>query len=209
MKTYSLKSAEYIKSLFIDYTLSKNPNVIIGNEIMYGTGRRLVDLILLKDNRITAVEVKSDSDNLKRIKEQITEYKKIFNFVVLIITRKHLENILEITSNDIGIYLITEDLLIQLIRLPRLQKMTDKREILYSINSRYLKKLSDPLTKKLHSDEIRKYFEKKRLSDLNSLLFCYLQNKISSNFRLFILERGEKTHIEDLSILSTSQNLIE
>ena len=209
MKTYSLNSAEYIKSIFIDFTLSRNPNVIIGNEIMYGTGRRLVDLILLKDNRITAVEVKSDSDNLKRIKEQITEYKKIFNFVVLIITRKHMENILEITSKDIGIYLITEDFLIQPIRLPHLQKMTDKREVLYSINSRYLKNLGEPLTKNLHSDEIRTYFEKKRLTYLNTLLFCYLQNKISSNFRLFILERGEKTHIEDLSILSSSQNLIE
>jgi len=209
MKTYNLNSAEYIKSIFIDFTLITNPNVIIGNEIMYGTGRRLVDLILLNDKRITAVEIKSDSDNLKRIKEQITEYKKIFNFVVLIITRKHLENILEITSKDIGIYLITEDFLIQLIRLPHLQKMIVKREILYSINSRYLKNLGEPLTKSLHSDEIRKYFEKKKLTYLNTLLFFYLENKISSNFRLFILERGEKTHIEDLSILSTSQNLIE
>lgn len=209
MKTYNLNSADYIKSIFIDFTISKDPNVIIGNEIMYGTGRRLVDLIVLKDNKITAIEIKSDSDNLKRIQEQIKEYKKIFNFVVLIITRKHLENILEITSKDIGIYLITEDFLIQLIRLPQLQKKTDKREVLYSINSRYLKKMGEPLTKRLHSDEIRRCFEKKSLSYLNSLLFCYLQNKISSNFRIFISERGEQTHIEDLSTLSSSQNIIE
>lgn len=52
---------------------------------MYGVKRKVVDLVVLKDDKIIAVEIKSDSDNLKRLEEQILEYKKIFDYVLTIV----------------------------------------------------------------------------------------------------------------------------
>jgi hypothetical protein len=209
MKNYRLNSADFIKGIVIDYMLQFNHDILIGNEIMYGTERRLVDLVLLKKKRITAIEIKSDMDNLKRIHEQIKEYRKIFDYVVLVITQKHLNKIMEVTSNDIGIYLVNEDTSIKIIRPPHLQKEIEKHEILYSINSRYLKKISDSLQKSLSADEIRRLFEGKTLSCLQKIFYNYLEQKISPNYKFFLTERGSITHIEDLGILSSSRNLIE
>lgn len=68
------------------FLLSKGENLIIGNEFMYGIKRKVVDLVVLKNDKIIAVEIKSNSDNLKRLEEQILEYKKIFDYVLIVAT---------------------------------------------------------------------------------------------------------------------------
>ena len=109
MKQYGLNSAEYIKCLFIDYLLSKDEDSIIGNEFMYGIKRKLVDLVVLKKHKTIAVEVKSNNDNLIRLEEQIKEYKKIFDYVLIVTTEKHKNNVIGTVSDDIGIYIVQDD----------------------------------------------------------------------------------------------------
>lgn len=208
MKTYGLNSAEYIKCQFIDFLLSKDEDLIIGNELMYGTERRLVDLVVLHNRRITAIEVKSDNDNLKRIYEQIAEYKKIFNYVIIVTTPKYQDRILNIVSKDIGIYTIKQDLSIVKIRPPHLQKKRIKIEMLYSINSTYLRKKGNYSSKKYNADNIRLLYARKRISYIQEILFEYWNSKFKEKFNLFLSERGKQTHIEDLSVLS-SPNQIE
>ena len=77
---------------------------------MYGIKRKLVDLVVLKKNRTFAVEIKSNNDNLIRLEEQIREYKKIFDYVLIVTTEKHKNNIIEKVSDDIGIYVVQNDL---------------------------------------------------------------------------------------------------
>lgn len=204
MKEYGLNSAEYIKCLFIDYLLSQENKIIIGNELMYGIKRKLTDLIVLKNNKSIAIEIKSEHDNLQRINEQIIEYKKIFNYVIIVTTNKHKKKIVESMASDIGIYIINKDLSISLFRKPLIQKNKDKTEMLYSINARYLMKLSNYPLKKYNADEIRWIYAKKRISFIEEILFEYWANKYQTRFELFIRERGIQTHIEDLSILSSS-----
>ena len=105
MELFGLNSAEYIKCKFIDFMLSKNYELIIGNELMYGIKRKLVDLVVLKNNKIFAIEIKSNNDNLNRLKEQIEEYKKVFNYVLIVTTEKYKDRILNTVSSDIGIIL--------------------------------------------------------------------------------------------------------
>ena len=204
MKQYGLNSAEYIKCLFIDYLLSKNSQQVIGNEFMYGIKRKLVDLIVLKKNRTIAVEIKSNHDNLIRLDEQINEYKKIFDYLLIVTTEKHKNSILEKASDDIGIYIIQEDLSIIKFRNPSIQKRKDKKELLYSINARYLCKIGNYSYGKYNTDEVRRLFAKKRISYIQEILFTYLHEKYNNKFNLFIKERGTNTHIEDLCILSSS-----
>jgi hypothetical protein len=204
MKQYGLNSAEYIKCLFIDYLLSKNNEQVIGNEFMYGIKRKLVDLIVLKKNRTIAVEIKSNNDNLNRLEEQVKEYKKIFDYLLIVTTEKHKNNILEKVSDDIGIYIIQDDLSIIKLRKPSIQKSKDKKELLYSINARYLCKIGNYSYSKYNTDEVRGLFAKKRISYIQDILFTYLYEKYNNKFSLFINERGINTHIEDLCLLSSS-----
>ena len=204
MKQYGLNSAEYIKCLFIDYLLYKKENQIIGNEFMYGLKRKVVDLVVLKKNRTFAVEIKSSNDNLIRLEEQIREYKKVFDYVLIVTTEKHKTNIIEKTSDDIGIYIVKDDLSIIKFRNPSIQKNKDKIELLYSVNARYLCKIGNYSYGKYNSDELRSLFAKKRISYIQEILFTYLYEKYNNKFNLFISERGVNTHIEDLCILSSS-----
>lgn len=204
MKQYGLNSAEYIKCLFIDYLLSKDEDSIIGNEFMYGIKRKLVDLVVLKKHKTIAVEVKSNNDNLIRLEEQIKEYKKIFDYVLIVTTEKHKNNVIGTVSDDIGIYIVQDDSSIIKIRNPWKQKSKDKIELLYSVNTRYLCKVGNYSYGKYNADELRGLFVKKRISYIQEILFTYLYEKYNKKFNLFISERGVNTHIEDLCILSSS-----
>lgn len=204
MKKYGLQSAEYIKCLFIDYLLSRSKELIIGNELMYGIKRKVVDLVVLQNKKIIAVEIKSDSDNLSRLEEQISEYKKIFDYVLIITTEKHVSRISEIVPSEIGIYVFKENLLMKKFRNPRIQRSKDKVEMLYSINAKYLCKLEGLTLSKYDTDEIRLKYAKRRTSSIQEILLMYLTQKYKERFTLFMNERGLLTHIEDLSLLSSS-----
>ncbi len=204
MKKYGLQSAEYIKCLFIDYLLSRSKELIIGNELMYGIKRKVVDLVVLQNKKIIAVEIKSDSDNLSRLEEQISEYKKIFDYVLIITTEKHASRISEIVPSEIGIYVFKENLLMKKFRNPRIQRNKDKVEMLYSINAKYLCKLEGLTLSKYDTDEIRLKYAKRRTSSIQEILLMYLTQKYKERFTLFMNERGLLTHIEDLSLLSSS-----
>ena len=204
MKLFGLNSAEYIKCKFIDFMLSKNYELIIGNELMYGIKRKLVDLVVLKNNKIFAIEIKSNNDNLNRLKEQIEEYKKVFNYVLIVTTEKYKDRILNTVSSDIGIYIIRADFSLHKIRSPRIQNDRNKIEILYSINARFLSKIGNYSIQKYNADEIRLLYAKKRISYIQEILLTYLTEKYKDKFNLFMRDRGIQTHIEDLEILSSS-----
>lgn len=204
MKKYGLNSAEYIKCLFIDFLLSKGENLIIGNEFMYGIKRKVVDLVVLKNDNIIAVEIKSNSDNLKRLEEQILEYKKIFDYVLIVATEKHINKICEVTSSSIGVYVIKNNLVINKIRSPHIQRNKDKTEMLFSINAKYLCKLNHYNLRNYNADEVRNMYKKRRISNIQEILRKYIIKKYKERYCLFINERGVQTHIEDLCILSSS-----
>lgn len=204
MKSFGLNSAEYIKCKFIDFMLSKNYELIIGNELMYGIKRKLADLIVLKNNKIFAIEIKSNNDNLSRLKEQIEEYKKVFNYVLIVTTEKFKNRILNTVSSDIGIYIIEADFSLHKVRSPRIQNDRNKIEILYSINAKFLSKIGKYSLQKYNADEIRLLYAKKRISYIQEILLTYLTEKYKDRFDLFMKDRGIQTHIEDLEILSSS-----
>lgn len=204
MRQYGLNSADYIKCLFIDYLLSNKNEFVIGNELMYGIKRKVVDLVVLQNKKIIAVEIKSDNDNLNRLNDQISEYRKIFDYVLIVTTEKHIDQISKIAPLGVGIYLFKENLSLKIFRNPRIQRNKDKNEMLYSINAKYLSKLEGISLSKCNADEIRQRYAKKRISCIQEILLMYLTQKYKEKFTLFMNERGLLTHIEDLSILSSS-----
>jgi hypothetical protein len=196
-------SAEDIKSQMIDFLITDFPNdLFIGNEVMYGTKRQLIDLLVLNKNRLIAIEIKADNDDLRRIQEQVNESKKIFDYIIVCTTITHLEKTKQLLPNDIGIYSINEQN-IEIIRKPKMQKKLDKAEMLFSINSNFLRKGLPSTTCNINSDEVREHYSKTSITKIHTLLVDYLQIKIQPKFELFLKNRGEYTHIEDISLLSS------
>ena len=150
-------AAEQIKALVIDWLINKYSNVIIGNELMYGTSRKMVDLLAIVDNKTIAFEIKSSTDTLTRLPEQINEYKKVFDEINVVSTASHITGIKRIITPLIGLYTIEQE-------LKELQKAkenckTKKLEMLYSISSSYLKKVF-PHYRNLNSDILRQKISK-------------------------------------------------
>ena len=206
MKGQNVLSAECIKSQLIDFLMTDfSSDLFIGNEVMYGTKRKLVDLLILNKNQLTAIEIKADNDDMRRMQEQVNESRKIFDYIIVCTTIAHLEKTKQLLSKDIdiGIYVVNEQN-IETIRKPKKQRKLDKKEMLFSINSNFLRKKLSLSAGNINSDEVRQHYIKKSMSNIHNLFIDYLQKKIQSKFNLFLLNRGEFTHIDDIPLLSSS-----
>ena len=163
-------SAETIKALVIDWLIASHNDIVIGNEVMYGTTRKVVDLLAIINNEIIAIEIKSASDNLNRLSEQIQEYRKIFDRVIIVSSPSHKDGIQSITNKEIGLYII--DKTITKVHSSRPNRHQNKIEMLFSISSNFLKKIY-PQYKRLNSNEIRAKLSKKKKSDIHQLLILF------------------------------------
>ncbi|NMA73847.1 MAG: sce7726 family protein [Bacteroidales bacterium] len=206
----NMHSAEYIKTKVIDFfiELLGKEKIILGNEVMYGTTRKVVDLLLLTNDSLTAIEIKSENDNLLRLKEQLFEYHKNFNKIILCITEKHLTQIKKNIDKNVGILLYKEDS-IQVIKNPIIRKKLDKKEILHSIPSVYLKQISEKKINALNSDEVRAYYSSKPLYQIQKEYYRYMASRLQENYNLFISERGSVSHIDDIPLLSLRSTIID
>ncbi len=198
-------SAETIKALVIDWLIASQNDIIIGNEVMYGTKRKVVDLLAITNNKTIAIEIKSASDNLNRLLEQVQEYNKIFDKVLIVSSPSHKQGIKSIIGKGVGLYIIDKKM--TKVLTPLINHKQDKLEMLYSVSSIYLKK-QYPQYKSLNSDEIRQQLMKEKKSVVHQLLLSFYQERISERFHFFINERGQHTLIDDIPTLS-SLNRIE
>jgi hypothetical protein len=204
MNKQNIMSAEFIKSQLIDFLMIDfSDKTIIGNEVMYGSKRKLVDLLILKNNTLTAIEIKAGNDDLRRITEQVEEYRKIFDYIIICTVAVHLGKIISLLSDDIGIYCINEQN-IEVVRKPKKQGKLDKSEMLFTINSNFLKKNLSPKINFENSDEVRKHYVKESRKKIHNTLVDYLYEKIEPKFNLFLEHRGVHTLIDDISLLSSS-----
>ena len=193
-------SAENIKALVIDWLLNRHTNILIGNEVMYGSKRKVVDLLAIIDGKTIAIEIKSASDNLTRLPEQIEEYNRIFDKVVIVAAPPHISGISCIINKGVGLYSLGKT--IKRIQTPLMNHKLDKLEMLNSISSAFLKKLY-PQHKNLNENEISLILSKEKKAVIHQLLISFYQNRLSERFSLFLSERGIQTLVDDIPTLST------
>ncbi len=196
-----LSSAEHIKALMVDYFLKSSQSVIIGNEIVYGIEQRMVDLVLLENPHITAVEIKAKNDSFRRLPEQLSECQKIFSYVYMVVTANHLAKALNEVPKDIGLYLVNENENIVIIREAKLQKKASKQDLLATINASFLK-ARYPEYKKYDADKLRRALARQKVVVIRDLLYDFLKNKIAPRFEVFLTEKGLCTHVDDIFLLS-------
>jgi len=71
--------------------------------------KSIVDIFCIKGNNLLGLEIKSDTDSLKRLPRQVKNYDKIFDFNIVVITEKWVEKVKDILPKHWGIFLIKED----------------------------------------------------------------------------------------------------
>lgn len=102
-------NADDIKIKFIAWILQNDQDAIIGHEVLYSQNQRRADLVVIKQDLMYALEIKSDIDTINRLNDQIKDYLSTFDFVSVITTSKHIKEII-ICFRDIfiNVFLINQ-----------------------------------------------------------------------------------------------------
>lgn len=200
--------AEYIKTLLVDYYINQYENIVIGSEVMYGTEKRIVDMLILKSGRTIAIEIKSKYDSFSRLEDQIIEYRKIFHYVYVAIDESFVKKLDRFyLPEDVGIIIISNNEQIKVYRKAKIQGGLEKKEILHTVNVDYIKNYYSKAPNG-NSDEIRLLLEKKSLKSIEILFYEFLTFKIKPRYELFLSQRGNHTHTDDVFLLSFQSKMI-
>ena len=140
-----VRPADIIKTKVIDYLIDTLDGVVIGDEITYGSSRKIVDLLALYNGETYAIEIKSGKDDLRRLHEQISEYEKIFDHTCVFATSEHLTKIKELSDSKVSIFTITPDNTIEG-KLKKKKNRVTKFEMLATINASYISKVAKYFT---------------------------------------------------------------
>lgn len=165
----TIRPADIIKARVIDLLIEKFDGVIIGDEVKYGTSRKIVDLLALHNGETYAIEIKSSKDDLRRLPEQIAEYSKIFDHTLVFTTADHLSKIKEVVKSKISVFELGDNEQIKGRLFAKRNKVL-KSEMLATMNASYIqKKLS--ISQFKDSDDIRKKAMRYKKEDIHSLLY--------------------------------------
>ena len=196
--------ADSLKVAFIDFVLANfDDSVVIGHEVMYGSLGKFADIVLLYKGDTYAIEIKSDSDTLYRIDDQINEYQKQFNYVMVVCGKKYHKKLSEKLPKSVGLYMVSNDANVKELRKATRKTRLDKEEMLFSIKTAYLSKMADFPTAHIGSDAIRTKYSKKRTSCIQEILYNYWVSRLRPGFECFLSDRGCQTIPADLSNFSS------
>lgn len=201
----NLANANIIKAMFISEILKggiklfSSLDLIIGQEVMFGKCKTFADLVVVYNGKLYAFEVKAQNDNFKRLGMQIENYKKVFDYVYIIVTENHLEALKRLDYHNVGIVTIKNDSF-TIIKRGYVQKLFSKEDILETIPSSFLSKRYG--LKDMSAVATRTILLKKSMKELKKTLFDYLTNKIENKYKNFLNEKGEAIQYEDISLLS-------
>ena len=200
------RPADEIKIIVIEYLIERYPGIIIGNEVMYGTSRKVVDLLVLYQGETYAIEIKIDKDNLRRLPEQLKEYSLIFDHTIVFTHSKYKKEVLSLVQQRVSVYEVLNGN-INKVKSFNSANRTIKREMVYSVSSVFLRRFL-PTAKKIDSDMIRmriiRTYNKK---EIHNIFYQFLEEKMVNGFKLFLHERNERNSVDDLSLLSARLNI--
>lgn len=201
----TIRPADIIKARVIDFLIEKFDGVVVGDEVMYGTSHKVVDLVALFGGETYAIEIKSAKDDLRRLPEQIAEYSKIFDHTMVFTTIDHLNKIRKLSKAKVSIFKFGVDDTIEGSMLDK-KNNVQKNEMLATMNASYIRKRLN-ISKYKDSDEIRKKAMRYKKDEIHSLLYGYLMEKCAVPYKLFLEERSDRTEVDDLIILSNRLNV--
>lgn len=201
----TIKPADIIKAKVIDFLIENFEGVVIGDEIMYGSSHKIVDLLALHAGETYAIEIKSSQDDLRRLPEQLTEYSKLFDHTLVFTTTDHYENILKVINGKVSVFVVGSVGQIEG-QLKEHRNNVVKGEMLATMSAVYIRKRLN-ITNAKDSDDVRKRAMKHKKEVIHSVLYEYFMEKLSEPFALFISERGDVTEVDDIILLTNRMSI--
>lgn len=107
-----------IKAIFLEYLRTSGQicsKSILASEYVLGSLGRRADLAILSDEFV-GVEVKSDFDNLSRLKAQLEAYSVCFDQVWTVCANRHVAECLGIAPSYVGVWAVDKDGSISLVQ---------------------------------------------------------------------------------------------
>lgn len=206
------KSERKLKAALVDFLIEKNHSVAvlsaIASEVPFLKGRRRVDILQIGSNELTAFEIKSESDSLKRLAGQVGDYVDTFDRTYLVFSASKQEGIEQFRFGG-RLGLIGFDDKTKTFKLIR--KAVRNTKILKNALAQFI--LTDELRNEIGDqsgnmiDLRRKLIQKKSISQIRRIAITSLLERYGERYRLFLRERVGKTYPSDLDILTAESRL--
>lgn len=172
-----------IKAAFINNVILKTEHHVTIFELNAGTSR--LDLCKINNSSI-AYEIKTDLDNLKRLKKQINDYLKIFEKVFIICSKSKINNIAEKIPNECGIYSYrTTKTGKYIFKLEKNAKKSENINPLIQLNLLTKKQLLNILnlnTNNTKSDLIKQIIKKYKTKQINKIFKEQIKTKYKTQW---------------------------
>jgi len=172
-------TANALKESITAYLSSRDPNGVIGSEVMYGSSRRVADMVFISNGHSYAIEIKSEFDSTVRLEGQLEEYQTLFDYIIIFSAPNHIDRINTNIPDYVGLYSINK-FGIQKLRREKLNRHVQKSEMLISIPSAAVK-TAFSVKGKLSSDEIRSVVLRKSMKEIHSYFITYFKEKLESS----------------------------
>ena len=200
-----VRPADKIKLSVIDYLLKQFPEVTIGSEVMYGTSRRMVDLLALYRGETYAIEIKSERDSTRRLSSQLREYALIFDYTIVFTHSKYVSSVIALSKSKAAVFEVLDNEVIM--RVPLKRNRPTKLEMAHSVSTAFLKAYMFKGKKYGSSYDIRtQIIRGYKREEIHQMLYDFLSQRLTSRFRLYLKVREEQSY-DDLSLLSAQLNV--
>jgi len=104
-----MRDFEIRRSLHQDFLSDYHPSEsLIVDELKVCNGNAIIDIAVINGSFI-GFEIKSPNDNLSRLNNQISFYNKVFDYITIVTSYKHLQGVLKEIPSWWGIWIIQND----------------------------------------------------------------------------------------------------
>ena len=173
----------------------------IGNEVLFSQARRRADLLILSEE-FHALEIKGNADHLTKLPDQLEDYRKTFDKVSVVVTKKHLNKVERDVPKSVGIILIADDK-ITILRNACIKRKLDKASLLMFLNKNLLITLLGVKGSNLFTDELRQLAMTKNLGVIRESAYRRLKGIYFKLFQRFTREtKGFPIQIDEIRSLS-------
>lgn len=169
-------TANVLKEVVATFLLSLDSDGVIGYEVMYGSSRRVADMVFISKGHSYAVEIKSEFDTTSRLEGQLKEYQTLFDYILIFSAPNHIDTVTAILPKHVGLYSISHNG-IHKIQRPKINRFVQKSEMLISIPSATIKR-DFSVKGKLTSDEIRSCVLKRSYKTIHNYFINYYQHRL-------------------------------
>ena len=195
-----------VKAKCIDFLLAQHSgedDYVIINELSFGDGKRRADIIEV-NGCINAYEIKSDLDSLSTIRNQFEDYKRCFDTITIVTTRKHISSIKKDLPRGVGLILVDKDSVTQL-RRPYFYARYNKYYLTALLDNEELQSLSkrfliSGFSKLSLTDKRRKIADISGQKEIREFVINNLKKRYKKSYNRFITNRGDHTLSEDIRL---------